>query len=81
VTDERADSRDSPKHVQGVRLSWLAATWSCIIGSGLIALGTWSMSTAPGTLEAMDWQQTSSVQLGTALWAIGGSSPSRSCTS
>lgn len=72
MTDERADSRDSPQHTQGVRLSWLAAAWSCIVGAALIALGRWSVSTAPGTLEAMDWERTSSVQLGTALCAIGG---------
>ena len=72
MTDERADSHDSPQHTEGVRLSWLAAAWSCIIGAGLIALGAWSVSTAPGTLEAMDWERTTSVKLGTALSAIGG---------
>jgi hypothetical protein len=72
VSSERPDSHDLPEHVRGVRLSWLLAAWSCIVGAGLIALGTWSISTAPGTLEVMDWEQTSSVQLGAALWAIGG---------
>jgi hypothetical protein len=72
VTYERPDSHDSTEHVQGVRVSWLVAAWSCIVGAVLIALGTWSVSTAPGTLEAMDWERTTSVQLGTALYAIGG---------
>ena len=72
MTDERAESRDLPEHVQGARLSWLAAAWSCIVGAGLIALGVWSVSTAPGSLEAMDWERTTSVQLGTTLSAIGG---------
>ena len=71
MTYERPDSRDSPEHDQGVRLSWLVAAWSCIIGAVLIALGGWSASTAPGTLEAMDWERTTSVQLGFALSVIG----------
>jgi hypothetical protein len=67
----RSTRQDSLRPGKGVRLSWLVAAWTCIIGVLLIGAGFWISSTAPGTLEVNQWLDMTSVKFGFTLFQIG----------